>query len=306
MHDIWNPWHGCRKISEGCAHCYVYYQDGQRGGDGSRIYRTKAGFDYPLQRKRDGGFRIQAGELIRVCMTSDFFLEEADAWRPEAWDIMRQRPDVKFFLLTKRAGRIARCLPPDWGDGWPNVMLNVTAENQRRADERLPILMGVPARHKGVMCAPFVGPVSLQRWLGTGQIEQVACGGENYDGSRPCRYEWVRGLYEECVAANVRFAFLETGNAFVKDGRTYHFSDKQEQRRQAWRSGLRHEGRPIEWDLRYPIGIPVPPEDLYVPRYRCDRCQECGGRMICNGCGNCGGAAEQLVREFEQGLAELG
>ncbi len=79
MHDIWNPWHGCHKISKGCAHCYVYYQDGQRGGNASRIFRTKAGLDYPLQRRRDGSYCIQAAELIRVCMTSDFFLEEADA-----------------------------------------------------------------------------------------------------------------------------------------------------------------------------------------------------------------------------------
>jgi protein gp37 len=31
MHDIWNPWHGCRKCSEGCANCYMYYLDGLRG-----------------------------------------------------------------------------------------------------------------------------------------------------------------------------------------------------------------------------------------------------------------------------------
>ncbi len=79
MHDIWNPWHGCHKISKGCEPCYVRYQDGQRGGNASRIFRTKAGLDYPLQRRRDGSYCIQAAELIRVCMTSDFFLEEADA-----------------------------------------------------------------------------------------------------------------------------------------------------------------------------------------------------------------------------------
>ena len=295
MHDIWNPWHGCRKISEGCAHCYVYYQDGQRGGDGSRIYRTKAGFDYPLQRKRDGGFRIQAGELIRVCMTSDFFLEEADAWRPEAWDIMRQRPDVKFFLLTKRAGRIARCLPPDWGDGWPNVMLNVTAENQRRADERLPILLGIPARHKGVMCAPFVGPVSLQRWLGTGQIEQVACGGENYDGSRPCRYEWVKALHDECAGANVTFVFLGTGRCFVKGGKTYRLEGRV-QTEQAHKSGLSFQGKPMDFLLTDAWGYPLPEEALYVP-YFGPHCQSCGMRLSCNGCSRCGKCGQPIPGE---------
>ena len=157
MHDIWNPWHGCVKCSEGCDHCYMYFLDQVRGQNGRDIYRTKAGFTYPLQRDKTGRYKIQSGELIRVCMTSDFFLEEADRWRPEAWEMMRQRPDVKFFLLTKRPQRVADCLPKGWGRGWENVMLNVTCENQRRADERIPILLDLPFRHKGVMCAPFFG-----------------------------------------------------------------------------------------------------------------------------------------------------
>lgn len=104
----------------------MYFLDGLRDKDGSEIYRTKAGFRYPLSKDRNGRYKVQSGEMIRVCMTSDFFLEEADAWRDEAWSIMRQRPDVKFFLLTKRPQRVAQCLPMDWGDGWENVMFNVT------------------------------------------------------------------------------------------------------------------------------------------------------------------------------------
>lgn len=73
MHDIWNPWHGCVKCSEGCDNCYMYFLDRTRGQRGDEIYRTKNGFDYPLRKKRGGGFRIQSGELLRVCMTSDFF-----------------------------------------------------------------------------------------------------------------------------------------------------------------------------------------------------------------------------------------
>ena len=84
----------------------MYFLDGLRDKDGSEIYRTKAGFRYPLSKDRNGRYKVQSGEMIRVCMTSDFFLEEADAWRDEAWSIMRQRPDVKFFLLTKRPQRV--------------------------------------------------------------------------------------------------------------------------------------------------------------------------------------------------------
>ena len=100
MHDLWNPWHGCTKCSEGCENCYMYFLDRMRNRNGADIYKTKAGFNYPLQKNRGGGYKVQSGEQIRVCMTSDFFLEEADSWRDEAWDIMWQRPDVKFFLLT--------------------------------------------------------------------------------------------------------------------------------------------------------------------------------------------------------------
>ena len=39
--DIWNPWHGCRKYSEGCNHCYMYYLDNERGKSGGEIYKVK-------------------------------------------------------------------------------------------------------------------------------------------------------------------------------------------------------------------------------------------------------------------------
>ena len=114
MHDTWNPWHGCKKISEGCANCYMYFLDQMRAQDGSLIRLTN-NMKKPLAKNRKGEYKIKSGELIRVCMTSDFFLEEADAWRTQAWDIMRIRSDVKFFLLSKRPERILSCLPSDWG-----------------------------------------------------------------------------------------------------------------------------------------------------------------------------------------------
>ena len=77
MHDIWNPWHGCVKKSEGCAHCYMYTLDKRRGMDGSRIFKVQNNFDYPLAKDKSGKFKIKSGEHIRVCLTSDFFLQEA-------------------------------------------------------------------------------------------------------------------------------------------------------------------------------------------------------------------------------------
>ena len=288
MHDIWNPWHGCKKCSEGCENCYMYFLDRMRDQDGSRIYRTKNGFRYPLQKNRQGQYKIQSGEMIRVCMTSDFFLEEADAWRPEAWEIMRQRRDVKFFLLTKRPQRVASCLPDDWGDGWDHIFFNVTCENQRRADERIPILFELPFKHKGIMTAPLIGPIDLNRYLPKGQIEQVLCGGENYDGSRPCHYEWVKQLSDQCREHDVTFNFIETGTCFVKNGKKYRIPNKQVQAQQAYRSGLSYQGKPMEFHLVDEWGYAIPKEKLYVPHYHPITCRECGSRMTCNGCSDCG------------------
>ena len=250
MHDIWNPWHGCIKKSTGCQNCYMYYLDKQRGKDGSAVYKVKNNFDYPLQKDQNGNYKIKSGEQIRVCMTSDFFLPEADKWRPDAWRIMHERSDVVFFLLTKRPERVMDCLPIDWNDGWENIFFNVTCENQQAADERLPILEQLPFKHKGIMAAPFVGQVSIAKYLQKGFIEQVIAGGENYDGSRPLKYEWVKKLYNECVAANVKFAFIETGTYFEKDGKIYHIQSKFKQSRQAYKSGLQHWGKPIIFNLK--------------------------------------------------------
>ena len=287
MHDIWNPWHGCVKCSEGCQHCYMYFLDRMRGQDGREIYATKAGFSYPLQKDKTGRYKIQTGELIRVCMTSDFFLEEADRWRPDAWEMMRQRPDVKFYLLTKRPQRVADCLPKNWGDGWENVMLNVTCENQRRAEERIPILLRLPFRHKGVMCAPLLGPIQIRQYLRTGQIEQVACGGENYDGARPCDFDWVKSLGAQCREENITFCFTETGTVFIKDGRRYHLSGKGLQSRMAEKSGVNFQGKPIHWKLIDRFGVEIPEQFWYVPHYRAN-CAHCGSKLICNGCSDCG------------------
>lgn len=289
MHDIWNPWHGCTRVSEGCENCYMLYNDERRGIDGSRIVRTK-NFDYPIQRTRNGSYRVRPGELIRICMTSDFLLPEADPWRPAAWDIIRERSDVRFYILTKRPERFAACLPADWGDGWDNVMLNVTCENQRRANERIPILLATPAKHRGIMCAPLIGPVSVEHaacgGLGPHGIEQVICGGENYGGARPCDFAWVRSLRGECVEADVTFAFIETGSVFVKDKRIYRLRGKKLQSQQAWKSGIGYQGREITWRLTDCLGLEIPESDLHQPDYH-EQCEQCGSRLICNGCGSC-------------------
>ena len=292
MHDIWNPWHGCIKKSEGCENCYMYFLDKIRGQDGSRIRKVDSNFEYPLKKDKYGRFKIKSGEMIRVCMTSDFFLEQADKWRSGAWSVMRRRPDVIFFLLTKRPERVLKCLPYDWGDGWENIFFNITAENQKRADERIPILLDLPFKHKGIMCAPLIGEISIKKYLKDQKIEQVICGGENYDGARVCKYDWVRKIYEECVEENVRFCFIETGTNFEKDGKIYKIKNKTEQSRQAYKSGLQFEGKELNFKLKenikkYNLFADLQNTDMYERKFY-EWCEECGSRLICNGCVRCG------------------
>ena len=145
MSVSWNPWHGCRKISEGCRHCYVYRQDALHERDSREVVRAAA-FGLPVRRGRDGRFRIPPGERVYTCFTSDFLVEEADGWRAEAWEMMRLRRDLEFFFITKRIGRLREQLPPDWGDGYENVTVGCTVENQAAADLRLPLFLETPLR----------------------------------------------------------------------------------------------------------------------------------------------------------------
>lgn len=131
---IWNPWHGCKKISPGCYNCYVYRRDAEFGKDSSIVKKTAA-FDLPLKRNRKKEYKLQPEEEpVYTCMTSDFFIEQADAWRQEAWAMIKERSDLHFVIITKRIHRFARCIPADWGDGYGNVTICCTCENQSRAD----------------------------------------------------------------------------------------------------------------------------------------------------------------------------
>ena len=295
MHDIWNPWHGCKKISEGCKNCYMFYLDKTRSNkSGAEIYKTKTNFNYPLQKDKAGNYKIKSGEKIRICMTSDFFLEEADKWREDVWQIIKSRSDVIFFILTKRADRIEQNLPFDWNDGYENVILSVTAENQKRADERIPILLNLKAKHRGVMVAPFIAEVNLDKYLATGKIEQVICGGENYDGSRPCDFNWVKKLSNDCKKYNTTFCFIETGTFFLKDKKMYHIKSKDVQSRMAYKANVNFKGKEIEYKLVDKYNSIIPKEKLYIPYFN-DKCNNCGSKIICNGCDRCGRCNNQEI-----------
>ncbi len=226
--EFWNPWHGCHKCSPGCLHCYVYYLDGLREVDASVVRKSKSNFHLPLKRDRKGNFKIEPGSEVATCFTSDFFLPEADAWRSEAWEVIRQRPDVTFLICTKRIERFLDCIPKDWGMGYENVILAVTCENQVKCEERLPILLSIPAKCKYVFVAPILEYVDLKPFFHIGGIDRVSVGGESYQDARLCDFVWVSKIYEDCKNCGVAFDFHQTGSNFLFQGKRYRISHFQE------------------------------------------------------------------------------
>ena len=174
-------------------------------------------------------------------MTSDFFLEAADGWRDEAWGFIRERSDVSFTIITKRALRVADCLPRGMDRAPDNVRLLVTMENQRRVDERLPVLLSLPFAKKGIICEPLLGAVDFRGML-TPQIGSVTVGGESGPDARELRYEWVLSIRDQCAAAGVAFGFKQTGANFVRDGRRYAI-ERRFQHSQAKKAGIDLPGR---------------------------------------------------------------
>lgn len=234
--NAWNPWHGCHKLSDGCQNCYMYRRDLSVGKDPSVVSKT-ASFDLPVRRKRDGSYKLDGGREIFTCGTSDFFIEEADAWRADAWRFIRERPDISFLIITKRIHRLPVSLPPDWGNGYENVRIGCTVENQKMADKRLPIFMDAPLLHRIIICEPLLGPLDVSPYLASGKFEQLVAGGESGMQARTCDYRWILSLCGQCRQHRVSFWFKQTGRNFLKDGRRYTIL-KRLQHSQARKAGL--------------------------------------------------------------------
>lgn len=247
----WNPWHGCTKISAGCKYCYVYRQDEMYGSKvSSNLCMRNNSFDLPVKKKRDGSYKIPPGKMVFTCFTSDFLLKDADCWRGECWRMIRERKDCMFYFFTKRIHRFEKCMPSDWNNGYNNVIVGCTVENQEMADFRLPIFKELPIKHKTIIVSPILERVDISRYLDR-SIEEVSVGGESGTEARPCDYEWILDLRRQCVEADVPFRFHQTGARFIKDNKMYRIK-RGYQIDQAQRAGI-----------DYRIGKYFLPESVY-------------------------------------------
>jgi protein gp37 len=209
--------------------------DSRHDKDSSIVTKTN-NFNLPLKKDRKGNYKIPSGEMVYTCFTSDFFLEDADEWRKEAWKIIKERSDLYFFMITKRIDRFQINLPEDWNDGYDNVSIGCTTENQDRADYRLPIFKSAPIKHKIIICEPLLSLLDLSKYLDN-SIEQVVVGGESGNEARVCDYNWVLDIRRQCLEKEIDFFFKQTGAKFLKDGKLYRIARK-DQHRMARKAGI--------------------------------------------------------------------
>ena len=201
---MWNPWRGCHRYSEGCKYCYIHKGDAKRGMDTNNIVKSK-NFDAPIAKNKNGEYKMKSGKLVYVCFSSDFLIEDADVWRDECWKMMKERFDLHFLFLTKRIERFMECIPSDWGEGYDNVTIGCTIENQDRADQRLSLFSKMPIKHKNIICQPLIEKIDIEKYLDN--VELVVVGGESDRNARPLDYDWVLDIRKQCIRKNVSFEF---------------------------------------------------------------------------------------------------
>ncbi len=186
----WNPWMGCHKVSPACAHCYAEREMTRYGRDFDTVTRTKdATFFAPLKWKEP--------RRIFTCSWSDFFIEEADAWRAEAWNVIMQTRRHTYLVLTKRPERIGKS-----NLQWPeHIWLGVSVETPRQY-HRIDKLREIPARIRFLSMEPL-----LARTHDTNlrAIHWVIVGTESGPGARFTDLDWIRRIRDKCKSEGIAF-----------------------------------------------------------------------------------------------------
>jgi protein gp37 len=208
----WNPVTGCTKVSPGCDRCYA--EGIARRFAGSKAFPN--GFDVTLHAERLAApLRWRKPARVFVNSMSDLFHDAVpDEFIARVWAVMAATPQHTYQVLTKRHGRMRSLLNSGEfsmvqvadeaieglgldGIPWPlpNVWLGVSAEDQRRAELRIPALLDTPAAVRFLSCEPLLGPLDLSPWL---KHVQRACERCNPGGPR----DWQSGhLWGRCVCA---------------------------------------------------------------------------------------------------------
>ena len=241
--ESWNPITGCTPISEGCKNCYAkrmsYRMKGRFGYDKNEPFKVtyhKDKLKEPLKWKKP--------KKIFVCSMGDLFHEAiCDEAIDDVLSIALLAKQHTYLLLTKRPKRALAYFNyhfPIGVDGnkefyrkdylTDNVWVGITAENQERADERIPVLFKIPAKIRFISAEPMLRMMLLEKYLGyynkyailteeKPKLDWVICGGENGHGARAIPSYSIMNLRDQCVKANVPFFFKGWGKASPNTGR---------------------------------------------------------------------------------------
>lgn len=258
-----NPWHGCVKVSPGCEHCYAETLSRRFGhdvwGPAKTTPRRGMSVAYWKEPHRWEAAAAKAGQRARVFCASmaDVFENHPMVWewRQDLFGVIEETQHLDWLLLTKRPENMRAMLPADWlRRPRANVWLGTSVEDQRRADERIPHLLRVPAAVRFLSCEPLLGPIDLSPWVicptchGEGTVFQtrrigrasfvgnhvpcstchgevwrrdlawVIVGGESGPRHRPLDLGWARRLREDCQNAGIAFFFKQVGGPTPKAG----------------------------------------------------------------------------------------
>jgi protein gp37 len=217
-----NPWWGCTPVSPGCHACYALRDARRYGQDqhfGKGAPRRRFGDKHWNEPRRWNDKALRDGVKRRVFCASMADVFDADGPaedRERLWTLISETPFLTWMLLTKRPENMAAMLPAGWDYLRDFVWLGVTAEDQQRADERVPILLDTPAAVRFVSVEPMLEAVDLWGCPGGGGvitsafawgkgINWVIAGAESGPVRRECKPDWLRSLRDQCVAAGVCF-----------------------------------------------------------------------------------------------------
>jgi protein gp37 len=201
-----NFWIGCSKLTEGCAHCYAeaMHKVFKWTPNFSTLALTKTWKD-PGKWQRKAVSRGEV-EIVFGNSLGDFFHPHADKWRPAAWEIIRNTPNVLWRLTTKRAELVADRLPPDWGAGYANVWLGATVE-MRKYLWRLDALRRIPATARYLVAEPLLEDLTPELADHVQGIDWVMVGGESGNRFRPMDGQWAMNIRDLCQHRGIAFWF---------------------------------------------------------------------------------------------------
>jgi protein gp37 len=233
-----NPVSGCTQISEACQNCYAKGIHDRFHGSG---FYSKPFNEVTLRPEQLKKFtKVKVGEVVFIGNMCDLFHDDVPIeYQWAVFDEIIKRPNTTFLLLTKRPKNMRQAIngyghPWKGGPmaGWPlvfpNVWLGVTAENQARAEERIPILLDTPAAHRWISCEPLLSDIDLLRMCRSRvgnpasafnhgaleKIDWVIVGGESGNKARPMHPDWARRIRDQCQMAAVPFYFKQAGSYY--------------------------------------------------------------------------------------------